>query len=128
MLSFKSEGESRGRRDRAPGGQLENLLGKPYPSYGLGVYLTRHLAEKPDRKIPLEETKSIGLPAEPRQWYNGDVLINEISALVRYKANFKVPNACSKPGRMPSSRVDDPMSIPSASQNEGDKSFAGEDL
>jgi hypothetical protein len=80
------------------------------------------------RKISLEATKSIGLPAEPRRWYNRGVLINEMSVHIRQQGYFKVPNACSKPGRIPSSRVDACISIPSASQNEGDKSFAGKVL
>jgi hypothetical protein len=88
----------------------------------------RHLAEVSGRKFFLKVLKRIEPPAGPRRSYNTDALINETSAPELYQAYVKVPNACSKPGRIPSNRVDACMSIPSASQNEGDKVFSGEVL
>ena len=119
--------ESRDEWAQVPERRLESPLRKLYPSRGLWVSPTRHLVEVSSRKVSLEVIKRIERPAEPRQSYNTDALYKS-SVPVRCQAYVKVPNACSKPGRIPSNRVDSCISIPSASQNEGDKVFSGEVL
>jgi hypothetical protein len=43
------------------------------------------------RKICLEVTKSIEPPAEPRQWYNRDALINKMLVSIRHQTYSKYP-------------------------------------
>jgi hypothetical protein len=106
----------------------ESLPGKRCPWWGLEIFQMHHLAEIYSRKISPKVIRRIERPAELRQSYNTDALIGEALVLEHYQTYVKVPNACSKPGRIPSNRGDACISTPSASQNEGDKFFSGKIL
>jgi len=92
MLFSKSDTlKSRDEWFSAPGKRLENPPQKLYPLRVLWVFLTRHLAEVSDRKVSPELIKRVELPAEPRQSYNKDALINKTSVPVQYQAYVKYP-------------------------------------